>query len=115
MDDIGTLRELNLAIGAAEDRYDRAWLSGILAPQFAFQRADQKTFDNADAFLQKVVPPEEAKPPRVTQIIEPIVILGDRAVVQCLVIVGKDAFHNLRLFVRHEGAWKLLAWANDKE
>ncbi len=104
------LRELNVQIGDAENRGDREWLATILAPSLAFQRADaQRTIDDRAAFLQKI----KAGGARSTRIVEPIELHGDRAIVQCIVRVGDQEFHNLRLFVRREGAWKLLGWANE--
>lgn len=109
-DDDQVLHELNVKIGDAENRGDRDWLAGILAPRLAFQRADdQKTADDQVAFLQKV----KAGGKRVTRIIEPIELYGDRAIVKCIVTVEGQEFHNLRLFVRRDGSWKLLAWANE--
>jgi hypothetical protein len=105
-----TLKELNARIGVAESNGDREWLSTILAPRLAFQHADEaRTVDDQVAFLQKVKPGD----PRTTRIIEPIEFYGNRAIVQCIVKAGGQEFHNLRLFVRREGAWKLLAWANE--
>lgn len=110
MNDQEALTELNEKIGDAENRGDCDWLARILAPRLAFQRADdQKTVDDHVAFLQKV----KAGGSRVTRIIEPIEVLGDRAIVRCVVKVEDKEFHNLRLFVRREGSWKLIAWANE--
>lgn len=104
------LRELNLKIIEAENTGDAEWLSTILAPRLAFQRADElRTVDDQVAFLQKV----KSGGSRVPGHIESIEIYGNRAVVQCIVSVGEQDFHNLRLFVRREGQWKLLAWANE--
>src|SRR5262249_5737420 len=104
------LTDLNKKIGDAENRGDRDGLAGILAPRLAFQRADdQRTVDDQVAFLQKV----KAGGKRVTRILEPIELFGDRAIVQCIVTVDDRDFHNLRLFVRRDGSWKLLAWANE--
>ena len=109
-DDKQALRELNTKIGEAENTGDREWLATILAPRLAFQRADEvRTVDDHVAFLQKV----KGGGTRVTRVIEPIELYGNRAVVQCIVTVGTQEFHNLRLFVRLEGRWKLLAWANE--
>lgn len=48
------LKEINAMVGEAENRGDRDWLSGILAPRLAFQRTDnQKTINDQDAFLKK--------------------------------------------------------------
>ena len=108
--DAEDLTALNLAIAEAENRGDHEWLAGVLAPRLAFQRADdQKTVDDRVAFLQKVKPGGA----RSTRVLEPIQVLGDRAIVQCIVTVGEQSFHNLRMFVRRDGKWKLLAWANE--
>ena len=107
--DQDALRELNNKIADAENKGDREWLATILAPRLAFQRADE-TVDDQVAFLQKVQPGGT----RVTRIIEPVEVYGNRAVVQCIVTVGGQEIHNLRLFVRREGNWKLLGWANER-
>ena len=39
--------------------------------------------------------------------------LREPAIVKCTVSVCDQEFHNIRLFVRREGGWKLLAWANE--
>ena len=104
------LRDLNVEVSTAEDRGDRTWLSTILAPKLAFQRADPpKTVDDAESYLRKVAP----SGPRTTRIVEPIDICGDRAIVKCVVTTGGRDFHNIRLFVRRGGEWKLLGWANE--
>ena len=64
---------------------------------------------DADAYLAKV----KAGGDRETVTVEPIEVFGNRAVVQCVVRSGGVKYHNLRLFVRRDGAWKLLAWANE--
>lgn len=53
------------------------------------------------------------KDKRVTKIIEPIEIYGNRAIVKCIVKFDGKEYHNIRLFVRQEGVWKLLGWANE--
>lgn len=112
--DIEELTKLNIALGEAETRGDRAWLDQHIASQLAFRRADGKTIDDRNTFLRKVAPSAN----RVTRVTS-ITIHGDRAVVECLVSVKSQpeakTFHNLRLFVRHEGNWKLLGWANQPE
>ena len=103
-DDEQALKELNVKIGDAENRGDHGWLADVLAPRLAFQRADeQKTVDDQVAFLQKV----KSGGSRETQIVEPIDLYGDRAIVKCIITVGDQKFHNLRLFVRRDGQWKL--------
>jgi len=108
--DTEALRALNLRVGEAENAGDRTWLASVLAPRLAFQRADPaRSVDDADAYLAKV----KAGGDRETRIVEPITVFGDRAVVQCVVTSGGVEYHNLRLFIRREGEWKLLAWANE--
>jgi hypothetical protein len=109
-DDVRALAELNARIGEAEDRGDRSWLASVLAPKLAFQRADHaRTVDGRAEFLAKV-----AAGGRRTTRAGPIRVYGDRALVECVVSMGDDEFHNLRLFVRRDGDWKLLGWANEK-
>ena len=127
--DKAALKALNDQIAVNENKGARYWLSGILAPEFAFQRANRKIFDDRSAFLLKV----EAGGSRVTA---PeslnIDLFGNRAVVSCIVTTDKDTenekkYHNLRLFVRviakveknDQGEqkvweWKLLGWANEE-
>ena len=109
-DDQEVLSELNTRISDAENKGDRDWLAGILAPRLAFQRSDEaRTFDDQVAYLQKVTPGGN----RVLCKIESIDVYGDRAIVRCIVAIADQEFDNIRLFVRREGAWKLLAWANE--
>jgi hypothetical protein len=110
MDDEQTLRELNEQMTEAENEGNRAWFDSVLAPRLAFQRADEaRTIDDRDAFLQKLKPGGDRR--NVT--IGPIDVHGDRAIVQLIVATGGRRFHNLRLFVRRDGGWKLLGWANE--
>lgn len=114
--DLQKLEQLNQRVGVEESQGDdasREWLNSILAPQFAFRRADGSTFDNREAFLAKIKP----SGPRETEVVS-IDLHGDRAIVACIVTMTFPAgqekrFHNLRLFVRHEKQWKLLGWANE--
>ena len=103
------LRAINVRINDAENAGDRDFLAGILAPELAFLRADGKTVDDGGRFLQKVKPRG-----RCELTVEHIEVLGMRAIVNCVVTCGKDRFHNVRLFVRLEGQWKLLGWANER-
>jgi hypothetical protein len=110
MDDEQALHELNARISDAENDGNRDWLASILAPRVAFQRADEaRTVDDRVAYLQKV----QSGGKRRTLSIGPIDVYGDRAIVQCIVAVGDQEFHNLRLFVRRDGGWNLLGWANE--
>lgn len=110
--DTETLTQLNIQIGEAESRGDRDWLDGVIAPELAFRRADRKTIDGRVQFLSKV----KASDSRQTRI-ESIDVIGDRAIVKCVVTLklaeADKSYHNLRLFVRQAGEWKLLGWANE--
>lgn len=114
-DDKQRLEQLNIRIGIEESKGDeqsRSWLASVIAPQLAFSRADRITFDSREEFLKKVKP----SGPRETEV-ESIDVHGDRAIVKCSVTLklasGDKRFDNIRLFVRHEGQWKLLGWANE--
>jgi hypothetical protein len=112
LNDEARLRELNEEINVAENTGDATSLAKFLAPRLAFQRADEaKTTDDGVAFLQKAKPGGD----RDMRVIEPIQFFGNRAIVQCQVTTGGRTFHNLRLFVRRDGDWKLLGWANELE
>ena len=39
---------------------------------------------------------------------------GNRAIVTCVITQGGKNYHNIRLFVRIDANWKLLAWANEQ-
>ena len=113
--DVQALEQLNIQIGIAESKGDdksRNWLDGILAPQLTFRRANG-TVDNRDDFLKKVT----SSNPHETEVVSIDLYGKDRAIVACIVTVkskdGDKRYHNLRLFVRHEGQWKLLGWANE--
>lgn len=109
-DDSQALTEINVKIPEKENAGDREWLAGILAPRLAFQRSDKdRTVDDQVAYLQKV----HSGGTRTSQKIESIEVLGNRAIVKCIVAEGGQNFHNLRLFVRRAEGWKLLAWANE--
>jgi hypothetical protein len=115
-DDKQALEQLNIEIGNKESEGNSVWLDGVIAPKLAFQRADGTTFDNREEFLGKVMTSRR----RETKV-ESIAFYGNRAVVSCIVTLKSasgdesddESFHNLRLFVQHEGKWKLLGWANE--
>jgi hypothetical protein len=109
MTDEEALRALNARLNEAENAGDRDFLAGVLAPELAFLRADGRTVDDGGRFLQKVAPRD-----RYELTIEPIEVLGTRAIVKCVVARGDERFHNVRLFVRLDGEWKLLGWANER-
>jgi 4-carboxymuconolactone decarboxylase len=108
------LEDLNIRIGHAESNgseADRKWLESVLAPQFVFRRANKRV-DNRVSFLEGVTHSE----PRET-LVTSMELFRDRALVNCIVTQNKDSvsnrFHNIRLFIRIDGSWKLLAWANE--
>src|SRR5262249_40348491 len=106
------LRALNFSINEAENSGDRDSLAEVLAPELALMRGDGKTFDDAGRFLQKVAKrpePGELETDKVE-----VEVLGNRAIVKCVVEQGGKCYHNVRLFVRLEGQWKLLGWANER-
>jgi hypothetical protein len=112
MTDDENLRAINLAINDAENSGDCNYLNGVLAPELAFMRADRETIDDRKLYLSKV--PDKTLPKRSLKI-EKIEVLGNRAIVKCIVTQGDQRFHNLRLFVRLEDQWKLLGWANEPQ
>ena len=113
LDDIKTLEDLNVRIRDAETQGDREWLAGVIAPKLAFQRANpEKTVTDRDGYLDAVKPGVNGE----TEV-ESICLYGNRAVVTCIVTLktdrGDQRFHNVRLWIRNEGRWKLLGWANE--
>ena len=104
------LRDLNVAINRAENDGDRNALANVLAPELAFMRADRNTVDDAGRFLQKVA----KKPAPGDLALERVEVMGNRAIVTCVVTQGGKRFHNIRLFVRMGTDWKLLGWANEE-
>lgn len=109
-DDKQALKKLNEKINDAENYGDRDFLNSVLAPELAFQRAnEQKTVNDRTAFLEKVEPGGR----RILEEIVDIKLYGNRATVECIISVDGKRFHNLRLFVRRDGEWKLLGWANE--
>lgn len=115
------LKEINEKITQAEDDGDSGDLGSNLAPQLAFMRANGKTFDDAWNFLQKVKDnsKEATKKTRHCNIKDDeIQVYGNKAFVRCIITTedeqgNKSNYENLRLFVKIDGAWKLLGWANE--
>jgi hypothetical protein len=106
------LRMLNVAINDAENTGKADFLASILAPELAFSRASGEV-DDAERFLHKVPtkksPPRELRPEAIE-----IDTFGNRAVVKCVITQDGKNYHNIRLFVRIDTNWKLLAWANEQ-
>lgn len=110
--DLAKLAEINVMIATAESRGDADWLKAALAPEFAFRRADGRLV-GAAAYVEAVRPSAERK-----TMIESISLHGDRAVATMIVTMPRDGeikrYHNIRLFVRMNGDWKILGWANEE-
>ena len=111
-DDEAVLRQINVRIGLAERDGDAVWLDKVVAPQLGFRRVNGLFNSRSDSLA-----PLARGPKRETEI-EKIEFYGDRAVVSFTVTVTSeqsvDRYHNLRLFVRNHGEWKLLGWANQR-
>jgi hypothetical protein len=106
------LRTLNVAINDAENAGEMGFLASILAPELAFSRAKGAVVDDAGRFLQAVATkrsPGELRPESIK-----IDTHGNRAIVMCVITEGGKNYHNIRLFVRRDAKWKLLAWANEQ-
>jgi hypothetical protein len=106
-DDMRLLSELNVEICDAKDRGDKEWLAAVVAPHFAFRKANGE-IEGREEFLASI----RAGGRRETEV-ESIEIYGDRAIATCMVKSGGQRYHNLRMFVRREDEWKLVAWANE--
>ncbi|HUR52985.1 MAG TPA: hypothetical protein VMZ71_02555, partial [Gemmataceae bacterium] len=107
--DISELIRLNEKIGELENVADDVGnlekLKKIMAPTLAFRRRDEKIV-GLDGYQ-----PKPGK--RVTQI-ESVQVYVKRAVVTCKVTDGAAVTHNIRLFVKVDGKWRLLGWANEE-
>jgi hypothetical protein len=79
----------------------------VLAPELAFSRVSG-AIDDGERYLQKL-----AESSRHTTEVESVEVLGNRAIVKCVVTQDGRRYHNLRLWIRHEGKWVLLGWANE--
>lgn len=104
--DIEALLRLNDAINAAENAGDPAALGTMIASRLAFRRRDGSIVDR-DAFLAAPRPGERRLQ------VESVQVHGTRAAVACTVTDAGTSTHNLRLFAKEDGAWKLLGWANE--
>jgi Domain of unknown function (DUF4440) len=104
--EIDALIRLNEAINTAENAGDMAALGDMIASRLTFRRRDGTVVDR-ETFLAV------AKPGQRRLRIESIQLHGARAVVACMVTDAGTATHNLRLFVKEGGDWKLWAWANE--
>jgi hypothetical protein len=109
--DIDQLAATNERIGTAESNGDVGYLDSMLAPVLAFRRSSGVCIDRQH-FLDDIAP----GPPRTTRVESVELLDHDRAVVRCVVEMSDStqhgAYDNLRLFVRVDGDWRLLGWAN---
>ena len=109
------LQKLNVEIGSAEARGDKAFFEELLAPVFAMRRAGGNRMDDREQFIEAVAESAE----RVTEVESITLFESDRALVTCVVAMetaeGPKRFHNVRLFTRQaaDAPWTLLAWANE--
>ena len=104
------LTALNIEIGVREADGDCAFFETLLTESFAMRRAGGAVVSR-ETFLSAVKKSDE----RLT-VIDAVRMLGPcRAVVECTVTMGGQAYANLRLFVRGASGqpWQLLAWANE--
>ena len=108
MSDEKILEQINRDLIDAENRGDHAWIAEHLAPTFAFQNAKKEVVDGL-RFVQGLEPNGSRTIDREW----PIQVIGDRAIVRAVIEKEGKKYDNLRLWVKREGAWKLLAWANE--
>jgi len=96
----------NEEINVAENAGDLKRLDDIVAPFLAFRRRDGEIVGR-DGFLQN------PKPGNRDLQVESIHVYRNRAVVTCMVTDSEVVTHNIRLFAKEGGDWKLLGWANE--
>jgi hypothetical protein len=83
-------------------------LSEIIASSLAFQKRNGDIVDRS-GFLEASNPGDRRIKPESFSVNAD----GNRAVVSCVVTMNGQDTHNIRLFVKKEGNWKLLGWANE--
>jgi hypothetical protein len=95
-----------------EDNYKR--LKEIVASALAFPRGSGKIVDRC-GFLAANNPNNPSNPGdrRIKPESFSVNLYGNRAVVSCVVTMNGLDTHNIRLFVKEDGNWKLLGWANE--
>jgi Domain of unknown function (DUF4440) len=99
---------VNQAITDAENAGDWTAMEPLIAANMAFRRADGSIIDRRTFF-------DALKPGgnRILHNCTPLIVSENRAVVRCIIKVGDADYDNLRLFVRVDGKWQLLGWANE--
>jgi hypothetical protein len=103
------LSKLNEEIGDAESRGDKAWLNKVLAWEFAFRRVSGKLVNRKD-YLEEVKVSSKR-----TTTVDKVEAFGKLAIVHCIVEQDGKRYRNIRLFIRQDGEWLLMAWANEEE
>jgi hypothetical protein len=104
-DDITELIGRNEKINKAENDGDVKELGKYVASELAFQRRGG-TIVNRDTFLNPNAGDRKIE-------IESVHVYGNRAVVTCVVTASGLVTHNIRLFVKEGGEWRVLGWANE--
>ena len=112
---VDELRRLNVEMTTKEAEGNKAFFDDLLAPTFAFRRANG-AFEDRQTFLAGLKAggaQRECDPNSIE--ITPLAKM--RAFVTCVVKMKIDndwkEFHNARLFVLDPKDWRLLAWANE--
>lgn len=103
--DITELIRRNEAINEEENSGNVEALGKYVASELAFQRRDSSIV-NRSTFLNP-------KPGDRSIQIESVQVYGNRAVVTCVVTASGGVTHNIRLFVKEGGEWRVLGWANE--
>lgn len=107
-----TLEAVNIEIGMAESRGDKAYFEDLLAPAFAFRRVTGVVVDR-----KQYIDAVGASAVRMTSVRSITFAGSSRAIVSCVVTMdtaeGRKDFDNLRVFIRADAGWKLMAWANE--
>ena len=98
------LIEVNEQITKLENDGNVDNLFHLLAPVLAFRKRNGEIVDKSGF---------NPKPGAREILFDAIHVFGDRAVVMCVIKEGGEATHNIRLFTRISGDWKLLGWANE--
>ena len=106
------LRQLNGQFPLKENTGDRLFFESRLAPVFAFRRASG-ALDSREMFLLSLAPGGKRGCDPTS--IEVIPLGRSRALVNSIVTIDADRFHNSRLFIKDAvGRWVVLAWANER-
>ena len=103
--DITELIRRNEKINEEENRGNVEELGRYVASELAFQRRNG-TIVNRGTFLNPNPGDRRIQ-------IESIHVYGNRAVVTCVVTDSGVVTHNIRLFVKEGGEWRVLGWANE--